>query len=1472
LIWTGLTIVVLGSGLLTIGVAGKIQAQRLQAELAQVRQMMDRGRPAAAYKKLADLAQHRPGDGQVLFLLGHCEELLGRPDRALAAWAQVPVSDPNYARAAESQGAVLINQGRFAPAEVLLLDALRKAPETDRYPVLRGLGRLLRLEGRYRDVSDVLTAAWSLAPEPSEVLQELWRNDTEPVPVDGWKVFLDEADQQDDRVWLGKARHAILTGRFDEARTWLDRCLGRRPDDPTVWRACLDLAVAARDIGRFWEAAGRIPAGAISPSETQVLRFWLVARGDDRQAERRELARLVEIQPANSATLERLAVLALEAGDSAEAQRIQARKTEVDRAKNFIRRLVVTLSEFRPHARELARLSAVQGRPFDEQAWSLVAASLPGQAPGAESGLKQSQAYCRAASEKALAHLLAQAGSPPSPGSLAIADRLADLRGARVVGREPGTGPAESSSATRSRLHFVDDAQASGLRFVFDNGRTSASACFLPESLSGGVGLVDYDGDGWLDDYCVQGGSLTAAPGAGATAAPAPGDRLFRNQGDGTFRDVTRQSGIDRLTWGRGYGQGISVGDFDNDGHPDLFITRLFRYDLFRNRGDGTFEDVTERQGLAGPRENPTSSAFADLDNDGDLDLYVCHYVRSDPDHPVICKHENGECFYCDPAKYERSVDHVFRNDRGRFVEVTEAAGFTDPDGHGLGVVAADIDDDNRIDLFVANDGTANYLFRNRGGFRFEDEALMAGVSGGAQGGYQAGMGVAAADLDGDGRLDLLVTNLYLEGTTLYHNLGQGMFADLSAPSGILQSTRYLLGFGIGVIDATNDGRPDVVITNGNMNDFRPMYPYAMPTRLYEGRPGGRLVDVSDRAGPPWAVPRLGRGLATGDLDNDGRPDLLVMGQNEPLAYFHNRTDHPGHFVTFRLEGTRSNRDGVGARVVITTAEGRQVAQRLGGGSYLSACDGRLHFGLGASTSIQSVEVRWPSGRLDRWTHLVADTGYLLREGDPLTKPLAGFSRPSAPARQAARGADEASAPAPGQPGSPMTSAGSSLPGLLGVDLSGRDGIQLGGEQLGQGAAGPGLDHIPSTKAGQLSSDVAARGSHLGREGQEDPGLEPAAELFGQAGQLRRIPHRLVALEAFLVPIPDSFELGLLPSEFVGIGRLAGLARQIDQPVPGDEVGGRVGDRELQRAAFGRGVAAVCGQPDRQPVDLGRGRLRGLEMLEGLPHPSDPVRRHGPTQVGSPGGDILGTAPQAGRQPPRRLVKRAPADRHASARQPDPIVLRGQPPGLLHDRPAKSRLRALPVQPLVVLDQFHGLVQIAIGRSVQVVPGGLEQAPRLLDASFLPVERDQEPAQDRAVDAGLGQGLQDEPLGVSLPPELGQQVGAAQDGLRAERRAGPDPRPGRVGRIEPPPRLLAGPQEVGRLVPTGLRASMMASWRAAASYRPTCISLRACARDDRARCASHHLQPHQASPPAAARTSSCLRIDGRCRMLPIILL
>jgi hypothetical protein len=362
-----------------------------------------------------------------------------------------------------------------------------------------------------------------------------------------------------------------------------------------------------------------------------------------------------------------------------------------------------------------------------------------------------------------------------------------------------------------------------------------------------------------------------------------------------------------------------------------------------------------------------------------------------DPEHPRLCRNERGEYFYCDPSKVEPAPDHLFRNDGGRFVDVTAASGLAEADGRGLGVVAADLDDDGRVDLYVANDGTANYLFRNKGGFRFQDVALEAGVAGSASGGYQAGMGIACGDLDGDGRPDLLVTNFYGEGTTYYQNLGGGLFADRSNASGIGLATRYLLGFGIVLADFANTGRPDVMIANGHVNDNRPHYQYAMPARLYENRPDGRLVDVSEQAGPPWAVPRVGRGLAAGDLDNDGLCDAVLLAQNEPLAYLHNRTAPAGRFVTVLLEGTKSNRDGVGARVTVTAGGRRQVAQRLGGGSYQSANDPRLHFGIGERDRIESVEVRWPSGQVDCWTGLPASMGYRLREGEKQPRALAGF-------------------------------------------------------------------------------------------------------------------------------------------------------------------------------------------------------------------------------------------------------------------------------------------------------------------------------------------------------------------------------------------------------------------------------------------------------------------------------------------------
>jgi hypothetical protein len=439
---------------------------------------------------------------------------------------------------------------------------------------------------------------------------------------------------------------------------------------------------------------------------------------------------------------------------------------------------------------------------------------------------------------------------------------------------------------------------------------------------------------------------------------------------------------------------GVAVGDYDNDSLPDVFVTRWRAYALYHNLGKGRFEDATVQAGLAGQRDWPTSAAWADLDNDGDLDLYVCHYVDWDPARSLPCPAPSGKGYdYCDPRLFTSLPDHVFRNDAGRFVDVTKEAGIVDRDGRGLGVLAADLDGDGKVDLFVTNDTTANFFYRNLGGFHFSEEALNSGHAASAGGGYMAGMGIAFGDLDGDGLPDVGVTNFYGESTTLYHNHGGGIFSDRSIPSGLAAATRYMLGFGLIALDANNDGRLDLAQVNGHINDYRPATPYAMPPQLFLGAEGGKMVDVSRRAGAPWQVLRVSRGLALGDLDNDGRLDLLVHADNQAMGYFHNETSG-GHFVSLRLEGVRSNRDAVGASVNVRAGGRRFTGFRFGGGSFESACDPRVHLGLGSAAHIDEIEVAWPSGRRDSFRNMQVDTEYLLREGSEEPKRLAKSGTP----------------------------------------------------------------------------------------------------------------------------------------------------------------------------------------------------------------------------------------------------------------------------------------------------------------------------------------------------------------------------------------------------------------------------------------------------------------------------------------------
>jgi tetratricopeptide (TPR) repeat protein len=944
-----------------------LEQRREHAQLQAAVADMKAGRYTKARSLLADLVARRPAWGEAAYQLGICEQVRGRTEPALAAFARVP-RESEWAGWSDVHSSRLeMDRGRFSRCEDLLLRAAA-TPGPHVAEARWGLVLLWRMEGRFDEARRWLEAGFDQMSSPVVTLQRLYKLDVDPFPIEGVRRALQRAGRQapdDDRVRLAKAHLAMRIGDFAGAEHWLAGCLIHRPEDPAVWRMNLEIGLASDQLEKIRLALPHLPAHLEPENRVHSLRAWIAKRRGNVEAEGRALRELIELNPADARALDRLAGLEAEAARHGEAAKIRAviRAIDADR-KHYIALLASSTPEL--HATELARLALRLGRRFDSAHWAALGDPRAGHGRFRPEPKRVSSAPGdRSQSE----------GSRPA----SLADALPEIWKAPADSTEAS---AVAAGRTRVFPRFADDARTAGLVFIQENGG-SAGKLIPPVTASGGVALIDFDNDGWLDVYCVQGGPFPPGPGSSRC-----GDRLFKNRGDGTFADASASSLI--ATFAGGYGHGVTVGDYDNDGRADLFITRWRSYALYRNRGDGTFEDATGKAGLAGDRDWPTSAAFADLDGDGDLDLYVCHYFKWDEKGNRKCSDSNDPTIYrCLPLDFESLPDHVFRNDGGQFVDVTKEAGITDPNGRGLGVLAADLDGDGRVDLFVANDMSANYLFHNLGGFRFEEVGLESGVAGNASGTYQAGMGVACGDLNGDTRLDLAVTNFYNESTTFFRNLGQGLFADETSAVGLAVPSRYLLGFGIAFFDADNDGWLDLITANGHVHDGRPQFPWQMPVQLFLGGSRGKLADVSQKSGAPFGVLRMGRGLAVGDLDNDGRCDVLVVSQNEPLAFFHNKTEG-GHFLTLQLEGTASNRDAVGAVVSLKCGSRVQTAPRLGGASYQSASDARIHFGLGASRQIDWAEVRWPSGRQDRFDNLEADHAYRLREGDAVARPLWG--------------------------------------------------------------------------------------------------------------------------------------------------------------------------------------------------------------------------------------------------------------------------------------------------------------------------------------------------------------------------------------------------------------------------------------------------------------------------------------------------
>ncbi len=934
-------------------------------QLADAKGLMARGRFGEARNLLNQVIEQSETDHEAHYLLGLAAFRSGDLDVALDALQKVPNHSIFAGKASTTAAAIALENGDFVRGERALRVAIGQ-PGAHRTEALEMLVRVLRFQDRRWEAADFLKQEIAKGAPQLELLRSLWMLDAQAVPINRTQEMFENAARahpEDHHVQLGLANLSLREGNLEDAAIRLSTCLRKQSNNVALWRGWLAWALEAERADEVLKAMDRITIPNLEPNELLELDAWFAKRDDDPARERRALEQLVARDPDNLEALERLAQLALTAEMFETASAYRSRKAALDQAKDRYWNLFQLQDhELLPKSREMAELAEVLGRWTEAQGWWMIFAQRTPDNPEASGTLNRLKAEAQERTEegKQLATWFAE--------SNAIGAHTTE---GRVVDR---------SSITTLPL-YSDQANIAGLQFQFDPGHSAAH--HLPETMSGGVGLLDFDCDGWIDVYLPQGGVFPSE-----LSDEGDSDRLFRNRGDGRFEDVTASAGF--LESGGGYGHGVAVGDYNNDGFPDLFLTRFDAYELWQNQSDGTFVNVTEAAGLALEVEWPTSAAWADFDNDGDLDLYVCHYLRWDPEHPRLCfDDESKQPIYCKPLLLESVPDRLFRNNGGIFEDVTAEAGIVDPHGRGLGVVVADLNDDHLLDIYVANDMTANYLYLNRGDFKFEEAGERAGVASSVEGGYQAGMGVDCGDLDRDGLPDLVVTNFYGEGTTYYRNLGSEFFIDASSEIG-LATSRYLLGFGVALLDSNNDGQLDLASTNGMVNDSRPLFPYAMPTQLLLGNDTGHLVDVTERAGPPWTTPRVGRGMAIGDLDNNGRLDLILVPQDGPLAYLQNQSTE-GHFVTIQLVGETSNRDAIGARVSLIFNERELINWRFGGRSYQSSHDPRLHFGLGEYSGPVALEVQWPSGAKDQFENLNVDSGYIIREGTQEVRSLIGF-------------------------------------------------------------------------------------------------------------------------------------------------------------------------------------------------------------------------------------------------------------------------------------------------------------------------------------------------------------------------------------------------------------------------------------------------------------------------------------------------
>ncbi len=917
---------------------------------------------AAALKHSRLAMAWAPNSLECWLLTSDVAERVGDDSRAVAALTRLAEIDrPHAAEYWMRIGAAEMRRGEVRRAEEALDRSL--AIDAGAIGALRLRAQLMAVLGRSRDLVDSLMGLVKR--------RRFTQNDL--IVLAAVNPFISDPDRVDSILrakphevlpLLGRIRTMLNQNRTDAAEVHLSRLVSV---EPTLWEAQallgeLTLERAGGDFLR-WHAA--LTPAADANSRIWLARgLWLQSRGELEHACRCFWEALEREPECLQATMQLGRTLGLAGQSNLGDQFVQYGKT-MQRASSLATRF--REQEDWTLASELVTNLERLGRLWEAHAWCTLQMQARPDDPAIAARLAQLELRLTPELPRTLPE--ARPGRTVDWSQVPLPDWAAYQT----------HGQLENVESSPANIRFVDEGTLQGLDFEFVNNDPSVRERRIFETTGGGVAALDFDGDGWTDLYFAQAGRWPVVAGSG------PSDSLFRNQLGRCFEDVTCTSGIRE----EGFSQGVAAGDFDNDGFPDVYVANIGRNRLFRNNGDGTFADVTELAGLGGEAWT-VSCAIVDLDGDGMPDLFDVNYLQGEQIFTTICVDGRGEPHVCRPTVFESAVDRIWLNrGDGRFAGMSSEAGLNLPDGRGLGLIVADFNSDGRLDVFVGNDQSPNYLLLNEPAvhsnpLRFSEQAHIWGVALDRDGLPRASMGIASGDANRDGRLDLFVTNFSQESDVLYLSQVDGSLRDATREVGLRAATFELLGFGTQFLDADLDGVLDLIILNGHIDNFGSSgKAYRMRSQFFRGLAGPRFVELTgDQAGAFFHERRLGRGLATLDWNRDGLPDFVATFLDGPVALGTNKTQCPGNFLRLKLVGTTASRDAIGAqlRIVVTSGDERRI-QLTAGDGYESSNERLVHVGLGVCDHIERLEIVWPSGTTSVFEDVAGRTTWLAIEG-----------------------------------------------------------------------------------------------------------------------------------------------------------------------------------------------------------------------------------------------------------------------------------------------------------------------------------------------------------------------------------------------------------------------------------------------------------------------------------------------------------